>query len=88
MLTELSSERGLVVGTNSTEQAFVGDFDEAASPLGAKGLGELTAVSVAPTRSITRPANVSESCRSPWKSCCEYEGPSEDDPCDGGWDSR
>jgi xanthine dehydrogenase YagR molybdenum-binding subunit len=27
---------------------FVGDFDEEASPLGAKGLGELTAVSVAP----------------------------------------
>ena len=26
----------------------VGDFDEEASPLGAKGLGELTAVSVAP----------------------------------------
>ncbi len=27
---------------------FVGDFDEEASPLGAKGLGELTAVSVSP----------------------------------------
>src|SRR5438132_11955302 len=27
---------------------FVGEFDEAASPLGAKGLGELAAVSVAP----------------------------------------
>jgi xanthine dehydrogenase YagR molybdenum-binding subunit len=27
---------------------FVGGFDEEASPLGAKGLGELTAVSVAP----------------------------------------
>ena len=27
---------------------FVGDFDEEASPLGANGLGELTAVSVAP----------------------------------------
>ena len=27
---------------------FVGEFDEEASPLGAKGLGELTAVSVAP----------------------------------------
>jgi xanthine dehydrogenase YagR molybdenum-binding subunit len=27
---------------------FAGDFDEEASPLGAKGLGELTAVSVAP----------------------------------------
>jgi xanthine dehydrogenase YagR molybdenum-binding subunit len=27
---------------------FVGEFDAAASPLGAKGLGELTAVSVAP----------------------------------------
>jgi xanthine dehydrogenase YagR molybdenum-binding subunit len=27
---------------------FVGDFDDGASPLGAKGLGELTAVSVAP----------------------------------------
>jgi xanthine dehydrogenase YagR molybdenum-binding subunit len=27
---------------------FVGDFDEEASPIGAKGLGELTAVSVAP----------------------------------------
>jgi len=28
--------------------SFVGEFDEEASPLGAKGLGELTAVSVAP----------------------------------------
>ncbi|MGH8101148.1 MAG: molybdopterin cofactor-binding domain-containing protein, partial [Chthoniobacterales bacterium] len=27
---------------------FVGEFDEEASPIGAKGLGELTAVSVAP----------------------------------------
>jgi xanthine dehydrogenase YagR molybdenum-binding subunit len=27
---------------------FVGSFDEEASPLGVKGLGELTAVSVAP----------------------------------------
>ena len=27
---------------------FVGDFDEKASPAGRKGLGELTAVSVAP----------------------------------------
>ncbi len=27
---------------------FVGDFDEEASPVGAKGLGELTSVSVAP----------------------------------------
>jgi len=27
---------------------FVGEFDAEASPLGAKGLGELTAVSVAP----------------------------------------
>jgi xanthine dehydrogenase YagR molybdenum-binding subunit len=27
---------------------FVGEFDEEASPLGAKGLGELTVVSVAP----------------------------------------
>jgi xanthine dehydrogenase YagR molybdenum-binding subunit len=30
------------------ETLFVGEFDEEASPLGAKGLGELTAVSVAP----------------------------------------
>jgi xanthine dehydrogenase YagR molybdenum-binding subunit len=30
------------------ETLFVGAFDEEASPLGAKGLGELTAVSVAP----------------------------------------
>jgi len=27
---------------------FVGDFDEEASPIGVKGLGELTSVSVAP----------------------------------------
>jgi xanthine dehydrogenase YagR molybdenum-binding subunit len=27
---------------------FVGEFDEQASPLGTKGLGKLTAVSVAP----------------------------------------
>src|SRR5262245_1336939 len=31
---------------------FVGEFDEEASPLGAKGLGELTAVSVAPAIAI------------------------------------
>jgi xanthine dehydrogenase YagR molybdenum-binding subunit len=30
------------------ETLFVGDFDEEASPLGTKGLGELTAVSVSP----------------------------------------
>ena len=30
------------------ETIFVGEFDEEASPLGAKGLGELTAVGVAP----------------------------------------
>ena len=30
------------------EVLFVGEFDQEASPLGAKGLGELTAVSVAP----------------------------------------
>jgi xanthine dehydrogenase YagR molybdenum-binding subunit len=43
---------GYLVPTNADipelEIIFVGDFDEEASPLGAKGLGELTAVSVAP----------------------------------------
>jgi xanthine dehydrogenase YagR molybdenum-binding subunit len=43
---------GYLVPTNADipelDVAFVGEFDEAASPLGAKGLGELTAVSVAP----------------------------------------
>jgi xanthine dehydrogenase YagR molybdenum-binding subunit len=43
---------GYLVPTNADipdlEVLFVGDFDEEASPLGAKGLGELTAVSVAP----------------------------------------
>jgi xanthine dehydrogenase YagR molybdenum-binding subunit len=43
---------GYLVPTNADipnlEVLFVGDFDAEASPLGAKGLGELTAVSVAP----------------------------------------
>jgi xanthine dehydrogenase YagR molybdenum-binding subunit len=43
---------GYLVPTNADipelETLFVGEFDEEASPLGAKGLGELTAVSVAP----------------------------------------
>jgi hypothetical protein len=46
---------------------FVGDFDEEASPLGAKGLGELTAASVAPAiaqRRATQPASECETCRS------------------------
>jgi xanthine dehydrogenase YagR molybdenum-binding subunit len=43
---------GYLVPTNADvpelDTVFVGEFDEEASPLGAKGLGELTAVSVAP----------------------------------------
>jgi xanthine dehydrogenase YagR molybdenum-binding subunit len=43
---------GYLVPTNADipelDVLFVGDFDEDASPLGAKGLGELSAVSVAP----------------------------------------
>ena len=43
---------GYLVPTNADvpelEVLFLGEFDEEASPLGAKGLGELTAVSVAP----------------------------------------
>jgi xanthine dehydrogenase YagR molybdenum-binding subunit len=43
---------GYLVPTNADipdlDILFLGDFDEEASPLGAKGLGELTAVSVAP----------------------------------------
>ena len=43
---------GYLVPTNADvpelDTLFLGDFDEEASPLGAKGLGELTAVSVAP----------------------------------------
>jgi xanthine dehydrogenase YagR molybdenum-binding subunit len=43
---------GYLVPTNADipnlDVVFVGGFDEEASPLGAKGLGELTAVSVAP----------------------------------------
>ncbi len=43
---------GYLVPTNAAipqlGTLFVGEFDEEASPLGAKGLGELTAVSVAP----------------------------------------
>src|SRR5207245_9068710 len=43
---------GYLVPTNADvpelDVLFVGDFDEEANPLGAKGLGELTAVSVAP----------------------------------------
>jgi xanthine dehydrogenase YagR molybdenum-binding subunit len=34
--------------SRSSTVLFVGEFDEEASPLGAKCLGELTAVSVAP----------------------------------------
>jgi xanthine dehydrogenase YagR molybdenum-binding subunit len=43
---------GYLVPTNADipelDMLFLGNFDEEASPLGAKGLGELTAVSVAP----------------------------------------
>src|ERR1700739_4277717 len=43
---------GYLVPTNADipelDALFVGGFDEEASPLGSKGLGELTAVSVAP----------------------------------------
>jgi xanthine dehydrogenase YagR molybdenum-binding subunit len=43
---------GYLVPTNADipelDVLFVGEFDEEASPLGVKGLGELTAVSVAP----------------------------------------
>jgi xanthine dehydrogenase YagR molybdenum-binding subunit len=43
---------GYLVPTNADipelDVLFVGEFDEEASPVGAKGLGELTAVSVAP----------------------------------------
>ena len=43
---------GYLVPTNADipdlDILFVGEFDAEASPLGAKGLGELTAVSVAP----------------------------------------
>ena len=43
---------GYLVPTNADipnlDVMFVGEFDEQASPMGAKGLGELTAVSVAP----------------------------------------
>ena len=43
---------GYLIPTNADipelDVLFVGDFDEEASPLGTKGLGELTAVSVAP----------------------------------------
>ena len=39
---------GYLVPTNADIPELDGDFDEEASPLGAKGLGELTAVSVAP----------------------------------------
>ena len=44
--------RNYLVPTNADipelDVLFVGGFDEEASPLGTKGLGELTAVSVAP----------------------------------------
>ena len=47
-----STETIPVVPTNADipelDVLFVGGFDEEASPLGTKGLGELTAVSVAP----------------------------------------
>jgi xanthine dehydrogenase YagR molybdenum-binding subunit len=43
---------GYLVPTNADilelDVLFLGEFDAEASPLGAKGLGELTAVSVAP----------------------------------------
>ena len=66
---------GYLVPTNADipelDVLFVGDFDEEASPLGAKGLGEFTAVSVAPaianapwTSWRTRPASIRSSCAS------------------------
>jgi hypothetical protein len=63
---------GYLVPTNADipelDILFVGEFDEEASPLGAKGLGELTAVSVArqrsPAPSITQPPRACATCRS------------------------
>jgi xanthine dehydrogenase YagR molybdenum-binding subunit len=47
------NDSGYPVPTNADipelDVLFVGEFDKEASPLAAKGLGELTAVSVAPT---------------------------------------
>jgi hypothetical protein len=53
------------------------EFDREASPLGATGLGQLTAVSAAPaiaTRSITSSASGCAICRSPRRNCCEVHG--------------
>jgi hypothetical protein len=51
---------GYLVPTNADipdlDVLFVGEFDEEASPLGAKGLGELTAVAVAPAIAVTSAA--------------------------------
>jgi hypothetical protein len=60
-------------GIPELETLFVGEFDDEASPLGAKGLGELTTVSVVPA-TITNAVyhatgkRIREICRSHWKS--------------------
>jgi hypothetical protein len=60
-------------GIPELETLFVGEFDDEASPLGAKRLGELTTVSVVPA-TITNAVyhatgtRIREICRSHWKS--------------------
>jgi CO/xanthine dehydrogenase Mo-binding subunit len=67
---------GYLVPTNADipelDVAFVGEFDEEAGLLGAKGLGELTAGSAPrplPMPSTTPSASVFETCLLPSKSC-------------------
>jgi Molybdopterin-binding domain of aldehyde dehydrogenase len=54
---------------------FVDEHDPHVNPLGVKGIGELAMVGVtppSPTRSSTRRASASETCRSRRTSCCEH----------------
>jgi len=66
---------GYLVPTNADipelDTLFVGRFDEEASPLGAKGIGELTAVSVAPAIVNAVYHATGKRIRSPWRSCSE-----------------
>lgn len=69
---------GYLVPTNADipelDILFVGEFDEEASPVGAKGLGELTPYRWrprSPMPSITQPASGYATCQSPWRSRCE-----------------
>jgi hypothetical protein len=70
---------GYLVPTNADipelDVLFVGEFDKKASPLAAKGLGELTAVSVAPAIANAVYHTTGKKARDPlWKRCRDCGG--------------